>query len=167
MLDITKALLHAVGRIQPLALLKRINLRLDCPKGLPHSTGKALQVERLLDALFTHAIKVSASGSVVRVVAGVMPHGVDGIGDSVAIVVTDTGAGIRRRGFDRLLRAFRPLHILEMHVGRREPPALSLTCRLGGLEGGRLWVKSRVGNGSIFAAVLPVSGRRPEQRLAQ
>ena len=69
---------------------------------------------------------------------------------------------MQRRGFDRLLGAFRPSSVLQMHGVRRGAQVLSLTCRLGRLEGGRVWVKSKTGHGSILAAVLPVA-RRPRR----
>ena len=161
-INVAKALLHALDQVRDLGDRKHIVLELDCPVALPHTRGKALQLERLLRTLLTHAIKVSSKGDVVQVFAVATLHGVDGLSDSVAVVVTDTGAGMRRRGFDRLLGAFRPSSVLQMYGMRRGAQALSLTCRLGRLEGGRVWVKSKTGHGSILAAVLPVA-RRPRR----
>jgi signal transduction histidine kinase len=158
-IDVAKALLHALDQVRDLGDRKHIVLELDCPVTLPHTRGKALQLERLLRTLLTHAIKVSSKGDVVQVFAVATLHGVDGTSDSVAVVVADAGAGMRRRGFDRLLGAFRPSSVLQMHEVRRGAHVLSLTCRLGRLEGGRVWVKSKTGHGSILAAVLPVARR--------
>jgi signal transduction histidine kinase len=131
---------------------------------LPHTRGKPLQLERLLRTLLVHAIKVSATGGVVHVFAVTSSHGMDGACDSVAIVVADGGGVMQRRGFDRLLRAFGPSSVLQMHRVQRGAQILSLTCRLGQFESGRLWVKSKAGRGSILAAVLPVA--RPRRRVA-
>jgi signal transduction histidine kinase len=157
--NVAKALLHALDQVRPLGIRRHIVLELECPAELPRTRGNALQLERLLRALLTHAIKVSARGDVVQVFAVATLHGIDGTRDSVAVVVTDAGAGIQRRGCDRLLGAFRPSSVLQMHEVRRGAHVLSLTCRLGRLEGGRVWVKSRTGHGSILAAVLPVARR--------
>jgi light-regulated signal transduction histidine kinase (bacteriophytochrome) len=157
--NVAKALLHALDQVRPLGNRRHIVLELECPAALPRTRGKALQLERLLRALLTHAIKVSSKGDVVQVFAVVTLHGADGTSDSVAVVVTDAGAGIQRRGFDRLLGAFRPSSVLQMNEVRRGAHFLSLTCRLGRLEGGRVWVKSKTGHGSILAAVLPVARR--------
>jgi light-regulated signal transduction histidine kinase (bacteriophytochrome) len=158
--NVTKALLHALDQVRALSNRKHIVLELDCPSALPHIRGNALQLARLLRALLTHAIKVSSRGDVVQVFAVVTLHGVDGTSDAVAVVVADTGAGIQRRGFDRLLGAFGPSNVLQMQRVLRGAQVLSLTCRLGQLEGGRMWVKSMAGHGSILAAVLPVARRR-------
>ena len=158
--NVAKALLHALDQVRPLGIRRHIVLELKCPAALPRTRGRALQLERLLRALLTHAIKVSSRGDVVQVFAVVTLRGVHGTGDSVAVVVTDAGAGLQRRGFDRLLGAFRPSSVLQMQGVRRGAQVLSLTCRLGRLEGGRVWVKSRTGHGSILAVVLPVASQR-------
>jgi signal transduction histidine kinase len=159
--NVAKALLHALEQVRVLGNRKRIVLELDCPVALPHAKGKPLQLERLLRAMLTHAIQVSSTGGVVQLFAVATPHGVGGTTDSVAVVVTDTGAGMQRRGFDRLLGAFRPSSVLQMQHGvERGAKVLSLTCRLGQLQGGRVWVKSRAGRGSLLAAVLPLARRR-------
>lgn len=162
--NVTQALLHALEQVRTLGNRKQILLDLDCPVVLPHARGKPLQLERLLRALLAHAIKASSRGGVVQVFAVTSLHGTDGTCDSVAIVVTDTGPGMQRRGFDRLLGAFGPSSVLQMHRVKRGVQVLSLTCRLGQFENGRLWVKSRAGRGSVLAAVLPVA--RPRRRVA-
>lgn len=162
--NVTKALLHALDQVRALGNRKHIVLELDCPLALPQTRGNALQLKRLLRALLTHAIKVSSKGAVVQVFVVSTLHGTDGTCDSVAVVVADSGAGMQRRGFDRLLGAFRPSSVLQMNGARRGVRVLSLTCRLGRLEGGRVWVKSQAGHGSILAAVLPVA--HPRRRVA-
>lgn len=158
--NVAKALLHALEDVRTLGNRKHIVLDLDCPVTLPHTRGRPLQLERLLRALLGHAIKASSRGSVVQVFAVTSLHGADGMSDSVAIVIADTGPGMQRRGFDRLLGAFRPRSVLQMQRVKAGMQVLSLTCRLGQFESGRVWVKSRAGRGSVLAAVLPVAGRR-------
>ena len=157
--DVMKALLHAVDDVRALGIRKHIVVEIDCPADLPRTRGKSLQLERLLCTLLTHAIKVSAKGAVVQAFAVATLHGARGMCDSVAVVVADRGTLMRRRGFDRLLSAFRPSSVLQMHGVLSGTPILSLTCRLGQLDGGRVWVKSKAGHGSILAAVLPVVRR--------
>lgn len=163
-INVTKALLHALEQVRVLGTKKHIVLKIDCPVVLPPAKGSAPQLERLLRTLLLHAIQVSAKGGVVQVFAVTTQHGVGGKSDSVAVVVSDNGTGLQRRGFDRLLDAFRPSGVLEMHGVRRGAQILSLTCRLGQFKGGRMWVKSKAGRGSILAAVLPVA--RPRRTVA-
>jgi signal transduction histidine kinase len=158
--NVATAVRRALDQVRALGRRRQVELELDCPAALPPTNGKALQLERLLRALLIHAIKVSSKGDVVQIFAVAALHGVDGTSDSVAVVVADVGAAIRRRGFDRLLGAFRPSSVLQMQGVLRGAPVLSLTCRLGLLQGGRVWVKSQAGHGSIMAAVLPVARQR-------
>jgi signal transduction histidine kinase len=158
--NITKTLLHALDQVRALGNRKHVALELDCPAALPQTRGRPLQLDRLLRALLTHAIKVSSRGKAIQVFAVATLHGVDGTSDSVAVVVADTGPAMGRREFDRVLGAFHPSSVLQMQGVLRGAPLLSLTCRLGRLEGGRLWVKSKAGHGTILAAVLPVARPR-------
>ena len=159
-IDVTKALLHTVSQVRALGNRKHVVLELDCPSALPAVRGKSLQLERLLHALLTHAIKVSSRFGTVQVFALATPHRADGASDSIAVVVVDTGTAMQRRGFDRLLSAFRPSSVLQMQQAGSGAKILSLTCRLDQLEGGRMWVRSKAGRGSMLAAVLPVARRR-------
>lgn len=158
--NVTKALLHALSQVRALGNRRHVVLELDCPRTLPTARGKSLQLERLLSALLTHAIRVSSSGGIVQVFAMKTPRHAGGATDSIAVVVVDTGAGMQRRGFDRLFSTFRPSSVLQMQQAGRGAKVLSLTCRLGQLEGGRMWVRSKAGRGSMLAAVLPVARRR-------
>ena len=158
--NVTKSLLHALSQVRALGNRKHVVLELDCPKVLPTARGKSLQFERLLRALLTHAIRVSSSGGIVQVFAMATPHRAGGAGESIAVVVVDTGASMQRRGFDRLLGAFQPSSVLQMQQIDRGASILSLTCRLDQFEGGRMWVRSKAGRGSMLAAVLPVARRR-------
>jgi signal transduction histidine kinase len=164
--NVTKALLHALEQVRVFGTKKHIVLKIDCPAVLPPAKGNALQLERLLRTLLLHAIQVSAKGGVVQVFAVTTQHGVGGKSDSVAVVVSDNGTGLQRRGFDRLLGEFRPSGVLEMHGVRRGAQILSLTCRLGQFKGGRMWVKSKAGRGSILAAVLPIARVRRTAAVA-
>lgn len=157
--DVAKALRHALDHVRALGNRRQVVLELDCPTALPHTRGKPLQLEHLLRALLIHAIRVSSKGDVVQIFAVATLHGVDGTSDSVAVVVADVGRGIQRRAFNRLFGAFQPSSVLQMQGVLQGAQVLSLTCRLGRLEGGRVWVKSKAGHGSIVAAVLPVARR--------
>lgn len=164
--NVTKALVRALEQVRELGTKKQIALKIDCPAILPPAKGNTLELELLLHALLTHAIQVSARGGVVEVFAVTTLHGVRGKSDSVAVVVADNGTGLQRKGFDRLFGPFGPSGVLEMHGVRRGAQMLSLTCRLGQLKGGRVWVKSKAGRGSILAAVLPVARARGTAAMA-
>ncbi len=164
--NITKALVHALEQVRELGTKKQIVLKIDCPAVLPPAKGNTQQLERLLRTLLLHAIQVSSRGGIVEVFAVTTLHGVRGKSDSVAVVVADNGTGLQRKGFDRLFGPFRPSGVLEMHGVRRGAQMLSLTCRLGQLTGGRVWIKSKAGRGSILAAVLPVSRARRTAAIA-
>jgi signal transduction histidine kinase len=74
---------------------------------------------------------------------------------TVEISVTDTGIGIAPEDQEAVFEAFR-------QVGKAEKKAegtglgLALCRKFVELHGGRIWVKSQVGQGSTFTFTLPV-----------
>jgi PAS domain S-box-containing protein len=75
-------------------------------------------------------------------------------GDEVAIQITDTGMGIPPRGRERLFEPF--------FTTRPSGAGLGLSVGLGIVQqhGGRIEVKSQVGEGSTFTVWLPAGGER-------
>ena len=80
------------------------------------------------------------------------------VGDEVRVTVRDTGIGIPEQDQDRIFEAFQ-------RGGRRSHTStegtglgLTLSKRIVELHGGRLWLTSRVGEGSTFGFAIPLSG---------
>ena len=74
----------------------------------------------------------------------------------VEIAVTDTGIGIAPEDQEAIFEEFR--QVGGDYARKREGTGLGLTLarRFVELHGGRLWVKSAVGQGSTFTFALPV-----------
>jgi len=78
--------------------------------------------------------------------------------------VADTGVGIaaedQERIFERFYRADNPLQVEAGGVG----VGLAIVKSLVEAHGGRIWVESRVGEGSVFSFILPVAQSALQQR---
>jgi signal transduction histidine kinase len=75
----------------------------------------------------------------------------------VEVAVTDTGPGIRPEDQERIFEEFEQARDGVRHDGTGL--GLAVSRRFIELHGGRLWVESTVGRGSIFRFTLPVEGR--------
>jgi signal transduction histidine kinase len=110
--------------------------------------GDQQKVKQVLLNLLSNAVKFTPEGGRIDVRAAL----VDG---TVEISVTDTGIGIAPEDQEAVFEAFR-------QVGKAEKKAegtglgLALCRKFVELHGGRIWVKSQVGQGSTFTFTLPV-----------
>jgi PAS domain S-box-containing protein len=113
-----------------------------------------VRVKQILYNFLSNAIKFTPAGG--RVVVRVTPEGADGF----RIDVTDTGVGIRAEDLGRLFVEFEQLDtgIAKEYSGTGL--GLALTKRLAGAHGGRVEVRSAVGQGSTFSAILPRAATR-------
>ena len=107
------------------------------------------KVKQVLLNLLSNAIKFTSEGGRIEVRAAP----VDG---TVEVSVTDTGVGIAPEDQEAVFEEFR-------QVGKADKKAegtglgLALCRKFVELHGGRIWVKSQIGQGSTFAFSLPLS----------
>jgi signal transduction histidine kinase len=78
--------------------------------------------------------------------------------DMVRISVSDTGIGIREEDIGKLFTEFEQLDsgITKQYGGTGL--GLAISKKLIELHGGRIWVESKVGEGSTFTFTLPIKG---------
>src|SRR2546428_913889 len=141
----------------------RHGLRVDLAVGesVGEIVGDERKVKQVLINLLSNAIKFTPEGGRVALTAELA----DG---TVEIAVSDTGIGIAAEDHEAIFEEFR--QVGTDYARKREGTGLGLTLarRFVELHGGRLWVKSELGQGSTFTFTLParqagppVPGRRP------
>jgi Histidine kinase-, DNA gyrase B-, and HSP90-like ATPase len=131
---------------------KRIDLVLNLQDKLQFAHADPDRVLQILINLIDNAIKFTpAEGSVV-----VKTSSVDTDPDFVYVSVTDTGRGIspeaRHLIFERLHQEANTIDSSRTGLGL----GLHISKELVKLHGGRIWVTSEVGLGSVFTFTLPV-----------
>ena len=147
-LDI-KSLLKGVGwQISPLLQSKGQGLSLNLLDPLPLIQGDGQRLEQVVLHLITNATKFTPEGG--RIVLKAEKRGTE-----MVIEVQDNGAGISK---EEQARLFEPYSRLD--ADRQRHPGLglglALAKRVVELHGGRIWVESEPGKGSIFAFTLPL-----------
>jgi two-component system, OmpR family, sensor histidine kinase KdpD len=117
---------------------------------LPHDSAPvqvdATQLEHVLVNLLENALKFSRPGDRIAVRA-------EEIGDEVTVRVVDRGPGIPRHEYERIFEPFSR----GTSGDRERGSGLGLAIARGFVQvnGGRLWVESEPGRGSVFALALP------------
>jgi signal transduction histidine kinase len=127
---------------------KKIFLRAKVPKGLPLAYGDPKRLTQVITNLIRNAVRFTDKG-------GITVSASRGDGQ-VIVEVQDTGAGIAEEDLQKLFRKF-------SQVGpRREGGTglgLAISKAIVEAHGGRIWVKSKLGQGTTFSFSLPVQKR--------
>lgn len=147
----TVALLEgALGTLRPLVEDADLTLHEDIPSTLPVVTADPERIAQVLSNLVGNAIKFTRPGG--QVIIRATPNG----DREVAISVSDSGIGI---GGDQLSNIFDRYWQSSHSSIRARGAGLGLPIARGIVHahGGRMWVESKVGEGSTFSFTLPVA----------
>jgi len=149
--DLRRVIEKVFRTVSPLAEEKGLTLELDVAPAVGEITGDKRRVGQVLLNILSNAVKFAEKGNVrmkCRVREG-----------EVLFRVTDTGIGIKEKDIDSM---FKPFRQIDAHTDRKyEGTGLGLSiCRkLLELLGGKIWVESEWGKGSVFSFTLPTKTR--------
>jgi two-component system NtrC family sensor kinase len=139
---------YAVESLRANADTKGLKLEIDLPENIPLVYGAPTRLRQMLGNLIENAIKYTPSSGTVRVEA-------QAESDQVILRVKDTGSGIPPADQPYLFdKFFRGSNIPEDAAGTGL--GLSIVNSIVDNHGGRIWVESKLGEGSVFTVVLPV-----------
>lgn len=139
---------EAVNAIRPLAGNKKVAIHED---QIPDVSVLAdlLRVRQILYNLLSNSVKFTDPGGEVHVTA----HPDE---DYVRITVSDTGIGIPAAECDRIFDKFYQVGYTTTGVRQGTGLGLTICKQLVEMQGGKIWVDSKVGRGSRFHFTLPV-----------
>lgn len=134
------------------AMLQEIKLHTELPDSLPAIYADPVRVQQILTNLVENAIKFTPSAGAIVVAAQVYEKNPK----FLHIKVSDTGEGIadddKQQIFDRLYQIDQTIDTGRTGLGL----GLHICKELVELQGGRIWVESVVGEGSVFSFTLPI-----------
>jgi signal transduction histidine kinase len=138
---------NALMLIRKRAGRRSITLQMSVDERLGEVRADGRKIRQVVLNLLSNAIKFTPEGG--RIDVGAAPK--DGF---VEVSVSDTGVGIALEDQEAVFEEFRQVGTAEK---KAEGTGLGLTlCRkFIELHGGRIWVKSQVGEGSTFAFTIP------------
>jgi signal transduction histidine kinase len=137
--------------LQSLAQKKAITLAMQTEGTVPPIQGDRDKLHQVLTNLVGNAIKFTPQGGEVRVEVTALSEGL------VRVCVADTGCGIAPHEVEKVFEKF--------YRGETAPQdavgaglGLPITKHLVELHGGRIWVDSMLGAGSLFYFTVPIAG---------
>jgi len=139
----------AVENLQ--ATTEKHTFAVDFPQKTPPVMGDYERLRQVLTNLLSNAIKYSPEGGLIKV------GGIVGENHTVRLYVSDEGIGIPPADQERIFERF---HRVDNRLARQTPGAglgLFLVRAVVEAHGGKVWVESRPGQGSVFWLELPVA----------
>jgi signal transduction histidine kinase len=148
-----KGLIQGVyAAIEPLATTKGLGLTLEIPQGLAAAHGDERRLAQVLLNLVGNALKFTDTGKIT------ISARADG--DSYMVAVKDTGPGIALADQAKIFEEFQQAENAATRKKGGTGLGLAISKRIVELHGGRIWVESVLGHGSIFSFSLPVRVQR-------
>jgi two-component system sensor histidine kinase GlrK len=154
--DLKALILQTLAVAQMSARKKDISLNAESTEPIPLLRVDERRIGQVLENLIGNSIKFTPVGGEIRVRAYYNP-GVNGQQSQVEVQVADTGTGIPPEEAERIFERFYQGSHNRGNVRHGVGLGLSIVRHIVEAHGGRVWVESEVGKGSVFTFSLPVS----------
>ncbi len=149
--DLDQLIQDVAGTVASLAQEKGVRLRVEVPPDLPSLNVDPIRVRQVLFNLVTNAIRFTDEGQI-TISAGLE-------GEEIVTSVQDTGRGIPAGQLDRIFDEFLQVGGPKEDENPGKGLGLAIARRFVQLHGGRIWVQSAEGRGSVFSFSLPLAAR--------
>ncbi len=133
---------------KPMIGAKKIQLQNLISKNIPAVWGDENRIHQILQNLIGNAIKFTEDGWV-KVSAQTT-------GDMLEFSVADTGPGIPEEDIEKIFESFHQSDATTTRAFQGTGLGLSIARQLVELHGGKIWVESKLGEGSRFSFTLPL-----------
>lgn len=146
----------SVGLMRELAAQKGLRLSCRIPARLPPVLAEPDRLHQVLTNLLSNAVKFTSRGSIevlARADAG-----------EVILCVRDTGVGIAAGDVEAVFDKFYQAGNLLTDKPAGTGLGLAICREIMRRHGGRIWVESRLGEGSTFCCAFPAAAGRRQQR---
>jgi signal transduction histidine kinase len=146
-------LYNVFSAVEPLASNKSLGFKVDAPGEMPKGHGDERRLTQVILNLVGNAIKFTDTGEIV-----IKASATNG---SFTVAVKDTGPGISQTDQGKIFEEFQQADNSATKKKGGTGLGLSISRRIVEMHGGRLWVESEIGKGSVFQFTLPVQVQPP------
>jgi signal transduction histidine kinase len=142
---------------EPLIAKKGLSFRVEVTPDLPSLVADREQITHVVSNLLGNAIAFTPAGGRVWLL---VTSARDGEAHHVQVEVGDTGIGIAPEHHDLVFREFAQVDPSPSRSHHGTGLGLTIARRLVELNGGKIWLESRLGEGSRFFFALPTGADR-------
>jgi signal transduction histidine kinase/DNA-binding response OmpR family regulator len=151
---------QAVNNLRNLVEERRIQIAMDFNADLPDLMLDSNRIAQVVTNLLSNAIKFSPMGGHIEVTA-------DQAEDGVRVGVRDHGEGIAAQDLPKLFRKFSQIDSTSTRKAGGTGLGLVICRGIVEQHGGRIWVESTLGEGSVFYFTLPWAERMAQSPVAR
>ena len=135
-------------RLTPLAREKGIKLHMTIPNTLPQVTSDENRVHQILQNLISNAVKFTQQGKV--------SISMEQEGQTIHVMVSDTGIGISKKNLPHIFEEFRQVDGTSSRSYEGTGLGLAIASKAARMLRGNIDVRSTLGQGSTFTLTLPL-----------
>lgn len=162
--DVAEQINEAVAAIREQLEVRDLALSLEVADNLPLARTDPIRLRQVLDNLLSNACKFTYPGGQIKI--GAQLHRGDGV-EALLVSIADTGVGIAPEEQEKIFEPFycaeNPLEVEAGGVG----VGLTIARSLVQAHGGRMWVESEPGQGSVFYFTLPLAEQEGQVKDGQ
>ncbi|HYA14459.1 MAG TPA: ATP-binding protein [Syntrophales bacterium] len=136
-------------KLSPLIQKKKMDITLEIPEDIPSLRMDKERIEEVFENLLSNALKFTMEGG--KITVSVKNNSEN---NTVEISVSDNGRGIPEDGLMQVFDKFKRVDDKRGAI-RGTGMGLAIVRHIINAHGGRIWVKSKVGEGSTFTFSLP------------
>ncbi len=137
-----------ITEIEPLALAKNIKFEKKFCVGSLLINIDSKMILQALRNLLSNSVKFTSDGGIVSIFTRFTCKGME-------VSISDTGVGIPEENLDTIFDKFKQLNLNSNKI-KGTGLGLSIVKHIIKAHGGKIWAKSKIGQGSTFTFVLPV-----------
>jgi signal transduction histidine kinase len=141
-------LYNVFSAVEPLANDKKLGFKVEAQPDMPKGHGDERRLTQVVLNLVGNAIKFSDAGAVI-----IKASSTNG---SFTVAVQDNGPGISTADQGKIFEEFQQADNSATKKKGGTGLGLSISRRIVELHGGKLWVESELGKGSVFSFTLPI-----------
>jgi signal transduction histidine kinase len=141
-------LYNVFSAVEPLANDKKLGFKVEAQPDMPKGHGDERRLTQVVLNLVGNAIKFSDTGAVI-----IKASSTNG---SFTVAVKDNGPGISTTDQGKIFEEFQQADNSATKKKGGTGLGLSISRRIVELHGGKLWVESELGKGSVFSFTLPI-----------
>jgi two-component system sensor histidine kinase VicK len=126
------------------------------------------KIKQVITNLIGNAMKFTGEGAVITVSARALKAKGQDTYQFIEVWVADTGVGIPKEALSRVFDRFFQVQESENKKPKGTGLGLAIVAEIVKLHGGKIWVESTLGRGSVFKFVLPITrteGVKPAPRI--
>ena len=154
--DLAELVRDIASPAEALAETSHLRFVLEAPPGLPcRVRGDALRIRQVVSNLLSNAVKFTPAGEV-RLTVGAPRVG------WIRFAVSDSGIGLSDEQQASLFQEFHQVDSSSTRKFGGSGLGLAISHRLAELMGGKLWVESRLNDGSVFFFDVPLEAAQSE-----